>query len=164
MAAGSRTPSSADGFSCRVGGTLKGCENVKLSRKFAPAFRVAVILALGAALVPMLAGPATAQGYEQATPFSDTVAAGNGCNGQLNTTGGTGGDVYVQQDGAPNLNVSPSGAGTAPDTLPVGTPTQRTAPSRTTVPTQSPGPSSCQSPARSPRAHPPRARRRPALR
>ena len=121
MAAGSRTPSSADGFSCRVGGTLKGCENVKLSRKFAPAFRVAVILALGAALVPMLAGPATAQGYEQATPFSDTVAAGNVCNGQLNTTGGTGGDVYVQQDGAPNLNVSPSGAVTAPDTLPVGT-------------------------------------------
>ena len=121
MAAGSRTPSSADGFSCRVGGTLKGCENVKLSRKFAPALRVAVILALGAALVPMLAGPATAQGYEQATPFSDTVAAGNVCNGQLNTTGGTGGDVYVQQDGAPNLNVSPSGAVTAPDTLPVGT-------------------------------------------
>jgi len=121
VAAGSRTPSSADGFSCRVGGTLKGCENVKLSRKFAPALRVAVILALGAALVPMLAGPATAQGYEQATPFSDTVAAGNVCNGQLNTTGGTGGDVYVQQDGAPNLNVSPSGAVTAPDTLPVGT-------------------------------------------
>ncbi|MGA3215643.1 MAG: hypothetical protein ABSD97_08135 [Acidimicrobiales bacterium] len=94
---------------------------MKLSRKFAPALRVAVILALGAALVPMLAGPATAQGYEQATPFSDTVAAGNVCNGQLNTTGGTGGDVYVQQDGAPNLNVSPSGAVTAPDTLPVGT-------------------------------------------
>src|ERR1039458_7633693 len=43
-----------------VGETLKGCENVKLSRKLALTLRVASMIALSAALVPILSTPAQA--------------------------------------------------------------------------------------------------------
>ena len=63
------------------GETLKGREKVKLSRNLALTLRVAAVLALGAALVPMLATPAQAQDPPTAT---------------INTPAG-GGTYYVGQ-------------------------------------------------------------------
>ncbi|MGD0943054.1 MAG: hypothetical protein ABR972_02100, partial [Acidimicrobiales bacterium] len=95
---------------------------MKLSRKLAAAtLQVAATIALGAALVPVLSSPAAADGYAQAPPFSDTTPAGTAYStGQLATSGGTGGDTYTQTSGTPDVTVSPSGAVSAPGTLPAG--------------------------------------------
>jgi hypothetical protein len=59
-----------------VGETLKGCEKVKLSRKLALTLRVASTMALGAALVPILASPAEAQLTITAAPTPSSVTLG----------------------------------------------------------------------------------------
>ena len=68
-----------------VGETLKGREKVKLSRNLALTLRVASMLALGAALVPMLATPAQAQDPPTAT-INTPAGGGTYYVGQSETT------------------------------------------------------------------------------
>ena len=75
-----------------MGKSWKGCENVKLSWKFVSILRVAVVLALGAALVPMLASAAHAQGtVTQNAPTTGTTTTtatiSPGFSDELSATG-----------------------------------------------------------------------------
>jgi hypothetical protein len=54
------------------------------------------------------------------TPTTGTTTAGIAFSGQLATAGGSGTLTYTQSAGGPNITVSPSGAISAPATLPVG--------------------------------------------
>ncbi len=77
------------------GETLKGREKVKLSRNLALTLRVAAVLALGAALVPMLATPAQAQDPPTATintpAGGGTYYVGQSVTTTFSCTEGTGG-------------------------------------------------------------------------
>ena len=95
-----------------VGETLKGCENVKLSRKLALTLRVASMIALGAALVPILSTPAAGLGGLSTTPPSGTVTVPNSASYSITlTTTGDGSAVTYTQDGSgqsPELHIDPS--------------------------------------------------------
>src|ERR1035438_5477083 len=69
-----------------VGETLKGCENVKLSRKLALTLRVASMIALSAALVPILSTPSAGLGGLSTTPPSGTVTVPNSASYSITLT------------------------------------------------------------------------------
>src|ERR1035438_10409810 len=81
-----------------VGETLKGCENVKLSRNLALTLRVASMIALSAALVPILSTPAQAATLST-TPATASVSVPNSSafTVALVTTGNYGGGVTYSQ-------------------------------------------------------------------
>ena len=95
-----------------VGETLKGCENVKLSRKLALTLRVASMIALSAALVPILSTPSAGLGGLSTTPPSGTVTVPNSASYSITlTTTGDGSAVTYTQDGSgqsPELHIDPS--------------------------------------------------------
>ena len=85
-----------------MGKTLKGREKVKPSRNLALPLRVAAVLALGAALVPILAAPAQAQ-----PPYTMTPIAGNSQGTAVGAAFATGLEVQVlNQDLSPVPDVT----------------------------------------------------------
>src|ERR1017187_8373781 len=108
-----------------VGETLKGCENVKLSRKLALTLRVASMIALSAALVPILSTPAQALAPPTAaiaSPSSGGIyAVGQGVATSCRCAGGPGAP-RLPPGPASNSSPSPgslitSPAGTFPYTV-----------------------------------------------
>ncbi len=100
-------------------------KHVKLSCKLAAALRVAAAMALGAALVPLLASSAEAGGTitqiaPQANASTVSSAASSGFNDQLETTGSSGTLAFTQLTGSASLTVSTTGAVSTTGTLSAG--------------------------------------------
>ncbi|MGO9965440.1 MAG: beta strand repeat-containing protein [Acidimicrobiales bacterium] len=96
-----------------MGETLKGRENVKLSRKLALSLRVASMIALGTALVPILSSPALAQPTITQNSPAQVTKTPFGTIGFTDTITVTGGDdtgyVFTTTSSSTNLSVDSTG-------------------------------------------------------